>query len=51
MAGKVVRLTDLTPDQQRVVLALIDAAKASPEPLPSPEKRSGAALDKEKVHG
>lgn len=46
---RVVRLVDLTPAMQRVVLALIDAAKpSSQEPLPSPEKRSGAAPDKEK---
>jgi hypothetical protein len=47
----VARLVDLTPDMQRVVLALIDAAKAAqPEAVPaSPIKRMGTASDKEKV--
>jgi len=45
---KTVRLTDLTANQRAVVLALIAAAKAvKPEPLPSPEKPSGAAHSKE----
>jgi hypothetical protein len=53
---KVVRLTDLDPDMQRVVLALIAADKAAkaaqPETVPtSPSKRRGTASDKETIHG
>ena len=43
----VVRLDSLTPDQRRLVLALIDAAKAAqPEAAPDlPSKRVGMASD------
>jgi hypothetical protein len=48
---RVVRLADLTPEERRLVLALIAAGEAaqSQRPLPSPGKGAGAAPSKE--HG
>ena len=37
---RVIRLDDLTPDQRRVVLALVDAMNAVKEEAPAPAKAS-----------